>query len=944
MQVNGIGNHQIINKNQNFKGNTDNLAAPSSFKSFSNYQTLPLNVSRAYAAPQIPLTYKEIESFDVPHVGNARMYELANGHKVILIPKLGPTIILTAVKVGELNETANIKESSHLLEHLIAGYCIKPKDKETEDIISTTGAECNAATSDVLTYYHIKAPITDTDIFEKLIKIQSETLQNSNFTTEQVENEKDIIIQELNERGSFTENWAVANRLTIQNLFNLKDSDDLITPESIEGIKKISKENLADYYNTFYKPNNMITTVIGAVDENTIKTVAKHIGKMKNPPLPTVKTNYPKIPTDNPLLKTIRKDIQSLDKEAENTYTELSFIGPKPSNQKDILLAESLKWVINGRIHKEFGKNDDKIYTKITSDIISTDKNCPTILKIESNDRDKYTEDNLKEIYSIVHDLTQNPISETELKIMKDKTIADASVYAEDSFIFSVATSEEAALSMNLKAVKDLSLVKSITAEEIQGVAKKYLDLNKASLVVVHPQEKPKTTPFDKVKSANRPTFTGNIDPLQMKDVHEYVLPNNLRVVIDSRPGIARSTIKFDLNSQKNLYNNPDSVSILAYCLASKETKQKLEDQGISLEYDANAQEIYTELNGSSDKTIEMLGYATGILMRPNLVPEDFDRIKKNIINYRKNEPKKGNFESTPSKVYNEWIKGSPYILGAGSINDLEFVDVKNLHQQILQNAQGTVFITIPQEKLKDVKSEIFKQLMTIPTLKPRDYAAILNKYKPKPIEKNKIFTEEKNNNKIEIEKIFKIVESGNIKDRAGLMILNNVLGGREQSKLFKLLRNEDRLTYGAYSYFNHDESTGNIAKITLATTVSSGDKNNLKKVIEGYNKCTNELINKQISQDEIDKAKAALKSKLLCKLESSEDRNLAISSNYNSFYGIMHQQALLDAIEKMTPEYVQDLAKYYLTQPYLMSVVGNKDAIDENKEYLSALGEVVST
>lgn len=927
MQVNRVINSQIFRQQQNFKGSS---ATSSPFFDSSSYPQIPIETSKAYASPQISKEYKELQTFNLPYLGEGKLYELDNGHKIILVPKMGQTIIHTYVGIGENNEQANLKESSHLLEHLVSSYCTHSKNNGIKDILDRISADCNARTGKYFTSYYIKASITNAKDFEDLVKIQAQTLQNKNFTEEQLEREKNIVIQELDSKGRFTANYILADRVTKQNLFNLKDTDDIIIPSSISIINNIKKDDLTNYYNTFYLPDNMVTTIIGNIDDNSINIITKYFNIKNRLQISAQNINLTKIPINNPIQKTTRKDLKSLDKNDEKAYIDLAFIGPKNNDDKENALIEILNWTINERIKAYSNNNEQKLDISSSSDEISSDKSFPSILHLNGNIYDGDVEDNLKTIYSILYDLTQKPISDEELKMVKDKIKSDWTYFAEDSFFLSIILSEQGMMSQNLDREEKLKKIESITPQDIQNTAKKYLDLNKVSLVVVHPQEKNENT-----EKTNAISFKNNIDQLDTKDIHEYVLPNNLRVIIDSRPGISRSTIKFDLNSKKMLYNNPEAACYLASSLIPKEIRQNAEKLGISLDANGNSQYIYTTLNSSADRTMDILQYAIEILLHPNLNKKDFNETKQLLIEF--NNPKE---KTAQKRMGEEFFKENPYYYKDGDIKGLELDDVKTFHQQILENAQGTIFITIPQEELYKNQNEIFKALMKIPTLQTYDYKTIFDKYKSLPLEKNKIFIEENNSNQIEIRKQFKIIESGNIKDIAGLSLLNFILGGDEQSKLFDKLRNQDNIVYDAYSAFNKDY-TPDLASINLSTTVSAHNTKNLQKVISEFDKSIEELISMPVSQEELSRAKNKIKSLFLKSLETSSDRNDLISENYNSFYGINYQQALFDAIDNMTPEYLQALAIYYFSQPYLMTIAGNKDTIKMNKEYLFNLGEI---
>lgn len=947
MQIKPVDNLKFIHKSQNFKGNSE---TPSPQASSQEVQPAPLEASKAYASAQITEGYREIETFDVPYVGQGKLYQLSNGHKVVIIPKPGPTIINTYVGVGNLNEPGNVKQMSHLMEHLLANNCSSPTKQETKEFIAKTGATYNAGTADFFTQYHITAPITNTEDLTKLIKIQSETIQNKDFTDKDIEDEKQIITRELGFRDFSTRPDLLADRISRKNLFKLKDSDDIVIPSSNTTINNITKDDLLNYYNTFYQPNNMVTAVVGAVDNNTIKTISKYFGAMQNSK--DTKNTYPKIPTENFLEKTVRSDVISLDKESEKAFIDLSFIGPN-SSDPDYIKLTALKYLINERIdkyptddkkdeeessNKVVDRNEEKLDLSIFSETVSSDKKSPTMLRVQGESKNYYTERDLKAVYSILHDFTQNPVSDEELNKMKKKFDSFKTLGQEYADILSDEYALTVLMSENLDKNKSINVINSLSAQDIQETAKKYLDLNKASIAVIHPYK----TPYDKVKKAKDVSFKGEINQFDSKDVHEYVLPNNLRVVIDSSPGIVNSTIKFNLHSKKNLYNNPIAGDILGSFMASRKTREHLKNENIIFIHGGDSQQMSTLMYGSSDKTLEMLGYAVGIPLYPKVSKNVFDEFKKIMVSEEENPFSEPESKDISQKFVDKLYGESPYTAyKKGYIKDLTIEDLKYYHKQLLDNAQGTVFITLPKEKLEQVQGEIFETLMKVPTLQPYDYKTVFNKVAFEPLKKTEVLVKGNESPQIGIRQYFKIIESGNIKDRAGLQILNEILGGSPKSLLHEHLRDKDKITYSAGSSYGYNIDTGKLSELTLGTNVT-GNTENLHKVIEEYTNCTNELITKPVSKEALEEAKIRLKSSIIYDTESSIGKNATVSSGYGSFYGASYQDELLTAIDEMTPEYVQALAKHYLTQPSLFTVVGNKKVIEENKEYLSKLGQVV--
>ncbi len=923
MDVRNITNSRMIQFKQNPTGNS---AISGPVPNSNEYHSVPLEVSKAYVTPQIKPPFREIQTLKLPYLGEGKVYELSNGHKIILVPKMGQTVIHTYVGVGEVNEPPSLKGASHLLEHLVAGYCSLPKTSEIKKNLSEIGASCNARNDKNFTGYYIEASITNPDEFEKMIKLQSEMIQNKNFADEDIVNEANIITKELDSRGRLTSNYLLANEITTQNLLGLNNSNDI----TLQKPSNINKEDLLNYYNTFYRPDNMVTTIVGPIDENSIKIIAKYFNyqsKQSQSPQNNTQIQNSKI---NQIQKAIRKDIQSLDKNENMAYVNMTVIGPENNDDKEIALVTTLRFIVNQRIEKNnLNQEYSSIPLHFSQDTISSNKTAPSILRLRGNISDSKIEDNLQSIHSIFEDLKQNPVPEEELKNIKQNIKSDWSYFAEDSFQLSSILSEKALLSQNIDKSKEFTMINSITPEDIQKTAQKYLDINKSLTVIIHPQK------IGENQKAKDVSFKGNGNQINSEDIKEYILPNNLRVVIDSRQGIARSTVRFDLLSEKNLTPSENTAFTMLRLIGSEEKKKKLDQDDISLTIDGNPQEVIAILNGDADKTTQMLNYATDILLNPDFSSPKFYTTKL-MIDRAMSNPN----QTLNEKIDTEISGDSPYYLNMGSNPDMKLDDVKDFHRQILQNAQGVVVITIPKENLKDVQDEIFKKLNKVPNLKPYNYGNISAKSNSHPLAGTKIFLEPKNDSQIEINKIFKIIDSDNINDAAGLSILNLILGGNEKSKLYQQLRYKDKIAYDAYSEISYLQDHTN--KLTLSTKVSAESSGkNIKTVITDFDKTIDELAEKPLTQEELDSAKRLLQKGLLSTLEKSSTRNDRIAGGYKSSYGINYDKSLSEAIDNVTVEDIQKLAKKYLKQPYLMTASGNKEAIEANKDYFARFGNV---
>jgi len=911
MQINNVGNIQIIQKQQNFKGSSANS---STFSSFPSYQQIPLETSKAYVSPQIKEGYKEIETFDIPYIGKGKLYELANGHKVIIVPKASKTYISTIVGVGFSDEPADKKDMAHLSEHLLANYWNKANP--TSDITKTlkeVGAYPNAATGNCSTKYYMSANVQDNTDLENLIKIQLGTLTNNNFSDEEIQKEKNIVIEEAKENGYFTDETRTAYNQTKKNLFCLDNLNGIVAENTMHKIEDIKKEDLEKFYNNFYRPDNMTTVIVGNVDDNSIKIIGKYLNKMGNPKTKTERNNISNIKEDVSIKQFQRNDMESQDK--SNRYwhfTELSFIGPKVQNPKDTENLIVLNKVLENRLKKDGIEIDAGIPS------VSSDKNISQIIDITGKAREDDVESNIKSIYSTIDNLVKNQISKNELDNAKEQVLEDMAGNLEDNKLLASFLNDMLLSDQKMGVKSSLNHLKNISSSDVQDAAKKYLDLNKASLVVVHPNK-------DAVQKNTEVSFKGLAELRETKDIKEYDLPNNLHVIFDSRPGIVKTAISCQFLCEEKQKNNNGIIDAMHSSLVRNKNEEDpagnwIDKEGITIRKFGSSDNIQNIINGVKKE-----------LISPEFSNHELDESKE----YQKERTQKAkkvsprdlletsNLSQNESEICPDWV----------TTNDL-----KTYHNTILKNSQGTVIITIPKEKLEQVESEIIKSLSELPTVRPHDYSKISSEYEPKDLDKNSIFLHKQEaTDKVKIKKEFKIIDNGNIKDEAGIMLLSSILS----SNLDKSLRDDLGLTYGAYSAFEKYNPKSGV--ITILTEIAKTPLDGSTKIaLNQIDNIINQLATSKLDENILNSTKKQIKSNLLIPAETSVDRNMGLETSYRKSYDINHSKNLAEALDNLTSDDFQKIAQKYLTKPYLLEVSGNANAIEYNKNYFSSLGEIV--
>ena len=150
----------------------------------------------------------------------AQCYKLANGQKVVIVPKDGTTVVKTYVNTGSMNEPDNLRGISHYIEHNLFNGSEDLGDKVFFDEVNKMGANTNASTSFSVTDYYISSNLLDDTDLENKIKLHAGMIQSPKFLLDKLEKEKNIVNSEINMCLSEDENIGFTQ--TVKNLFNIK--------------------------------------------------------------------------------------------------------------------------------------------------------------------------------------------------------------------------------------------------------------------------------------------------------------------------------------------------------------------------------------------------------------------------------------------------------------------------------------------------------------------------------------------------------------------------------------------------------------------------------------------------------------------------------------------------------------------------------------------------
>lgn len=211
-------------------------------------------------------------------------YKMSNGMDVILKENHSSPMIASVVFVrsGAKYETDYTNGATHFLEHLLFDGTATRTQVDISDRIENLGGYINAFTRKELTAYMSLVPSV---YIGEALDIQHDMLFNSIFPEDQFPKERKIVIEEIRKdsddpsyiAGQFYDRWAYRGSPYARPVLGYENL-----------IATIPRQEIIDYYHTYYQPNNMIVLVIGDFDTPAMKGLLEDtFGQHPAQPLPS---------------------------------------------------------------------------------------------------------------------------------------------------------------------------------------------------------------------------------------------------------------------------------------------------------------------------------------------------------------------------------------------------------------------------------------------------------------------------------------------------------------------------------------------------------------------------------------------------------------------------------------------------------------------------------
>lgn len=317
-------------------------------------------------------------------------------------------------RVGAKNENPKATGFAHLFEHLM--FSGSKNFQSYDEAIQMMGGESNAFTNNDFTNYYLTLPA---DFLPHALDLEADRMQNLNINVQSLEVQRNVVIEEFKQRyinQPYGDLWAEIRRLA----YKVHPYKWQTIGSDISHIENASLEQVRSFYDNFYQPSNAILSISGNVSLNSVKEeVERTFGKMEYKR--TIFPAYSMEPQqkDNRRIKVFR-DVPSnviciifpMSRRKDRQYFVQDLLSDVLSNGKSSRMYQSL--VV-----------EKKLFTEINA-FISGDDDAGLFIVMGKYCDGISLEQGEEAIWHELKSVCENPVSEQELRKMKNKNEASA--------------------------------------------------------------------------------------------------------------------------------------------------------------------------------------------------------------------------------------------------------------------------------------------------------------------------------------------------------------------------------------------------------------------------------------------------------------------------------------------------------------------------------------
>ncbi|MDR3156063.1 MAG: insulinase family protein [Holosporaceae bacterium] len=203
-------------------------------------------------------------------MNNIKLTHLPNGIRVVTknVESFESVVLGYWIEAGGVCEDDSNCGVSHFLEHMAFKGTISRTAQQIAEEIESVGGYLNAYTSKEITAFHVKVLRNDIGI---AIDIVSDILQNPTFLREELEIERKVVLQEINQTHDTPDDIIFDH---FQSVAFAKQSMGYSILGPVAVISSLGADDLRNYMGRYYNADNIVFAAVGNIDHDEIIGIA----------------------------------------------------------------------------------------------------------------------------------------------------------------------------------------------------------------------------------------------------------------------------------------------------------------------------------------------------------------------------------------------------------------------------------------------------------------------------------------------------------------------------------------------------------------------------------------------------------------------------------------------------------------------------------------------
>lgn len=421
----------------------------------------------------------------IPAQAAVQTFTLDNGLHVIVEEDHRAHVVVSQLwyRVGSIDELNGTTGISHMLEHMMFKGTQNVPEGQFSKIIASVGGRENAFTNQDYTVYFEQLQI---DQLGLAFKLEADRMHNLVLNEDSFKKENQVVMEERRMRTE-DQPEAQVNESLMATTFEVNPYRRPVIGW-MDDISHITVQNVRDWYQQWYVPNNATLVVVGDVSVSAVKALAQqYFGGIASKELPVRK-----LQTEPQQVGIKRVDVKAPAKVAYMMMAwHVPFLRDAEHDWQPYALSV-LAGVLNGNSGARLDKSlvrEQRVVSAVSAsyDMIGRGPGLFVIDATPSQGKSlAVVEAALRQQLQF---LVQQGVSADELKRVKSQVIA-GSVFQRDSMFYQgMLLGEYVSDGLPMDAVAKLpERISAVTAEQVQAVARQYLIDDGLTVATLNPQ------------------------------------------------------------------------------------------------------------------------------------------------------------------------------------------------------------------------------------------------------------------------------------------------------------------------------------------------------------------------------------------------------------------------------------------------------------------------